>query len=783
MPEQDHSQHHDHSQHSAPEPRRALSADPHDAHAGHGDQVRRPTAAAPGAVHSNHAGHGMQTQPPAARVGHGEHAQHAADAKLEEHKGHNKGHGGGHDHAAMMSDPRMAAAMERDMRNRFFVSFLLTIPVILYSELGETIFGDMPPAPFGLGMEWMGFILATPVVLYGGWVFIMGTYDALRSLRLDMSVLIFTGVGPAYLYSVGVTFTGGGEVFYEAAAMLITFVLFGHWMEMRSRRGTTDALRALLTLVPERALVVRDGQEIEVDTAEVVPGDRIRIRPGQRVPVDGTVLEGRSAIDESLVTGESLPVDRLEGDQVVAGSVNGDGSLLIEAVGTGSETVLGRIIDLVQNAQASKAPAQRIADRAAAVLVVVAVSSGLLTFGLWMLLDGDTTTALRFAIAAVVIACPDALGLATPTAVAVATGLGAQHKILIKDAATLERVSAVNAIVLDKTGTITEGKPQVVELAPARGWEERELLRYAAAIEQSSTHPLAQAVVNATHPRGLHQLPPVENAENVPGYGAKGVVEGKEVLVGSLDLLRREGVEASGVEARANEIASAGRTVVAVAVGGQAAGVIALADVVRESAAGTVRAFKREGIEVALLTGDNEGTGKAVAAQVGIDRVFANVKPADKADYVRRLQTEGKVVAMVGDGVNDAPALAAADVGIAIGAGTDVAIETASVVLMRSDPVDILKAIDLSKATMRKMKQNLFWASIYNLLAIPLAAGIIYNSTGFQIRPEIAALLMSVSSIIVATNAVLLRRQGQHMDAVEHQMEAQAPRRLESVQA
>ncbi|RIL01860.1 ATPase P [bacterium] len=691
--------------------------------------------------------------------------------------------GGGHDHAAMMSDPRMAAAMERDMRNRFLVSFLLTIPVILYSELGETIFGEMPPAPFGLSMEWMGFILATPVVLYGGWVFILGTYYALRSLRLDMSVLIFTGVAAAYLYSVGVTFTGGGEVFYEAAAMLITFVLFGHWMEMRSRRGTTDALRALLTLVPERALVVRDGQDIEVDTAEVVPGDRVRIRPGQRVPVDGMVLEGRSSIDESLVTGESLPVERREGDQVVAGSVNGDGLLLIEAVGTGSETVLGRIIELVQNAQASKAPAQRIADRAAAVLVVVAVSSGLLTFALWMLLDGDTTTALRFAIAAVVIACPDALGLATPTAVAVATGLGAQHKILIKDAATLERVSAVNAIVLDKTGTITEGKPQVVEIAPTSGWSERELLRYAAALEQSSTHPLAQAVVNATHPLGLHELPAFLDAENVPGYGAKGVVEGKRVLVGNLDLLRREGVAVGALGAEADRVASAGRTVVAVAVGGEPAGVIALADVVRASAAGTVRAFQKQGIEVALLTGDNEGTGRAVAAQVGIDRVFANVKPGEKADYVRKLQAEGKVVAMVGDGVNDAPALAAADVGIAIGAGTDVAIETASVVLMRSDPVDILKAIDLSKATMRKMKQNLFWASIYNVLAIPLAAGIIYNSTGFQIRPEIAALLMSVSSIIVATNAVLLRRQGQHMDEVERDVVVQERAHLREANA
>jgi len=708
-----------------------------------------------------------QHAPPAAAPGHGDHAEKDAEQDLDLHKGHGKRHGGGHDHAAMMSDPTMAAAMERDMRNRFLVSLVLTIPVILYSELGQTIFGDMPPAPFGLGMEWMGLILATPVVIYGGWVFLLGTYHALRSLRLDMSVLITTGVAAAYLYSVGVTLTGGGEVFYEAAAMLITFVLFGHWMEMRSRRGTTDALRALLTLVPDKALVVRNGQEVEVDTTSVVPGDRVRVRPGQRTPVDGRIIEGRSAIDESLVTGESLPVERTVGDDVVAGSVNGDGLLLVEAVGTGSETVLGRIIDLVQNAQASKAPAQRIADRAAAVLVVVAVGSGLLTFALWLALDGEVDTALRFAIAAVVIACPDALGLATPTAVAVATGLGARHKILIKDAATLERLSSVNAIVLDKTGTITEGKPEVVEVVPADGRDATELLRFAAALEQSSTHPLAQAVVNAAHRYGIHQLPAFESAENVPGYGAKGVVQGKQVLVGNLDLLARESVATDVLASSAQRVAQAGRTVVTVAIDGGPAGVIALADVVRPSAAGTIRAFQREGIEVSLLTGDNEGTGRAVALQVGIERVFANVKPADKANYVRKLQAEGKVVAMVGDGVNDAPALAAADVGIAIGAGTDVAIETASVVLMRSDPVDILKAIDLSRATMRKMKQNLFWASIYNLAAIPLAAGVLYSSTGFQIRPEIAALLMSVSSIIVATNAILLRRQGDHMEQVE----------------
>ncbi|MBA4181746.1 MAG: copper-translocating P-type ATPase [Anaerolinea sp.] len=690
--------------------------------------------------------------------------QHGGHTGRERHRG-----GGGHDHAAMMADPRMAAAMERDMRDRFLVSFLLTIPVILYSDLGDTIFGRIPPAPFGLSMQWMAFLLSTPVVVYGGWVFLRGTYYALRSLKLDMSVLITTGVAAAYLFSAAMTIGGGHDVFFEAAAMLITFVLFGHWMEMKSRRGTTDALRALLALVPEKAIVVRDGLEVEVDTAEVVSGDTVRVRPGQRVPVDGTITSGQSSLDESLVTGESLPVERREGDEVVAGTVNGEGSLLIRAVGTGSETVLGRIIDLVQNAQASRAPAQRIADRAAAVLVVVAVGSGIITFLAWQTLSSASMiTALTFAISAVVIACPDALGLATPTAVAVGTGLGARHKILIKDAATLEGVSSINAIVLDKTGTITEGKPRVVELVALPGEDRAEVLRLAAGLEASSSHPLALAVVASAHEAGIHDLPPYEEAENVPGFGTVGTVGGRRVAVGNLDLLRREDIDIARIEPEVERAASAGRSIVAVGVDGRAVGLAAIADVIRPSAAPSVAGLRRLGIEVTLLTGDNEGTARAVAAQAGIHRVFANVKPADKANYVRQLQAEGKKVAMVGDGINDAPALAAANIGIAIGAGTDVAIETASVVLMRSDPADILKAIDLSRATVRKMKQNLFWASIYNVLAIPIAGGVLYNATGLELRPEFAALLMSLSSIIVATNAVLLKREHGRLEAIGH---------------
>ena len=723
---------------------------------------------------------------PGAHTAHTAHGDHSPDMTMPgmDHSNHSADQqtmSGGHDHASMMSDPRMAAAMERDMRNRFLISFVLTIPVILYSDLGDAIFGGTPATPFGIGIQWMAFIFATPVVFYGGWVFIQGTFFALRSGKLDMSVLITTGVAAAYLFSAAITVTGGTNVFFEAAGMLITFVLFGHWMEMRSRRGTTDALRALLALVPERAIVIRDGKEVEVDTAEVMSGDTIRVRPGQRVPVDGVVTDGRSAIDESLVTGESLPVEREVGEEVVAGSVNGEGSLLIRAVGTGRETVLGRIIDLVQNAQASKAPAQRLADRAAGVLVIVAIGSGLITFFAWEFFSGvDTITALTFAISAIVIACPDALGLATPTAVAVATGLGARHKILIKDAATLEGISSIDEIVLDKTGTLTEGKPRVVEVVALPGEARNSVLRLAAGLDASSSHPLALAVVASAHEDGVHELPPYEAAENVAGFGAVGTVEGHRVAVGNLDLLRKEGVSIDRLEAEAKRVASAGRSIVAVSIDGRAAGLMAIADVVRPSAIATVAGLKRLGIEVALLTGDNEGTARAVAQQVGIDRVFANVKPGEKANYIRQLQAEGKSVAMVGDGINDAPALATADIGIAIGAGTDVAIETASVVLMRSDPADILKAIALSRATVRKMKQNLFWASIYNVLAIPIAAGALYEAIGLELAPAVSALLMSLSSIIVATNAVMLKREDGKLDAIDRETKQPSPAILPS---
>ncbi len=661
---------------------------------------------------------------------------------------------GGMDHD--MSDPTMAAAMERDMRNRFFVALALTIPVILFS----------PIAVNGLGLELVAsetarnlimLALSAPIVFYAGWVFIGGAYTSLRNRALNMAVLVAVGVLAAWLASVVLTIAGE-ETFFEAAAMLVTFVLFGHWMEMKSRKGTSDSLRALFDVVPPRATVIREGQEIELPTSEIVVGDVLRLKPGDRVPVDGTVKSGSSSIDESLVTGESIPVEKAEGDEVVGGSINRSGTLTFEATKIGADTALGQIIDLVERAQNSKAPGQRLADRAAGVLVVVAISAGLLTFAAWFFLsDEDIIMTLTFAVSAVVIACPDALGLATPTAVAVGTGIGARHGILIKDAATLEGIGALDAVALDKTGTLTVGRPALTDVIANGDLDESELLRLVASAERPSEHPLASAIVEAAESRDL-TLSETTEFDAIAGFGLVATVDGRRVKIGNARLLERDGLALDGLPERAAELAREGKTAMYVAVDGRPAGLVAAADQLRPSAKEAVEGLKELGLEVAMISGDNERTARAVADQIGIDRVFAEVLPEDKADYVQRLQGEGKKVAMVGDGVNDAPALAQSDIGIAIGAGTDVAVETANVVLMRSDPLDIADAMHLSRATITKMKQNLGWASIYNLLAIPIAAGVLFPSSGIMLRPEWAALLMSVSSIIVATNAVLLKR-------------------------
>ena len=712
-------------------------------------------AMAPPQRRMQHLGHGVDTQPISMGTKH-DRMQYEMPATHADHGDHID-----HD----MSDPNMAATMERDMRNKFFVALVLTIPTVLYSPLGMNLLGVRLPT-FGIGENVIMLLLTTPVVFYSGWIFISGAYHSLRRRTLNMSVLIATGVLAAYLFSVLITFLGG-ETFYEAAAMLVTFVLFGHWMEMRSRRGTNDALRALFDLMPPQAAVIRDGEEITIPSSEVRLDDTVILRPGDKVPVDGEVIEGETSIDEALVTGESVPVTKRPGDAVIAGSINRSGSVRFRATAVGADTTLAQIVDLVQQAQNSKAPGQRLADHAAEYLVILAVGSGIVTFLVWYFLGGTAAiTAMTFAISAVVIACPDALGLATPTAVAVGTGIGARHNILIKDAATLENVSRINAIVLDKTGTLTEGEPSLTDVYAVDSRSEEELLRLVAPAEKSSEHPLAEAIVAGARQRGV-EVGDATRFEAIAGHGVRAEVDGDAVLVGNRKLMDESGVDVFGLEEIAAELAQEGKTPMFIAVDGKPSGLVAVADTIKPSARDTLRRLKEMGIEAVMITGDNKRTAEAVARELGIERVFAEVLPADKAQYVQQLQAEDKRVAMVGDGVNDAPALAQADIGIAIGAGTDVAIETAKVVLMKSDPLDVTRAVVLSKATVRKMKQNLLWASVYNVLAIPVAAGVLYPAYGIMLRPEWSALLMSISSIIVAVNAVLLK-------GVEDDLEAPA---------
>ena len=659
-----------------------------------------------------------------------------------------------HDHASAMADPTMAKQMEADMRRRFWIALAFTIPVTV-------IAGHLPGVPTLVHpplANWLGLILSTPVVWWCGWIFLSGSYWALKRRRLDMSVLIATGVLAAWLSSVYLTVIGQPTAFYEAAAMLVTFVLFGHWMEMRSRRGTSDALRALFDLVPPTARVLRNGVEVVMPTAEVLVGDQIRLRPGDKIPVDGELTEGTTDVDEALVTGESQPVRKGPGDGLVGGAINVSGAVTMRATKVGNDTVLAQIAALVAQAQNSKAPRQRLADRAAAVLVVVAVGAGVLTFVGWSVFAGAPfLTSLTFAISAVVIACPDALGLATPTAVAVGTGLGARHNILIKDAATLESVSRIQTVILDKTGTLTEGRPTVTDVVPVAGVTDDDVLRTAAGLSSDSTHPLSLAIVAAAKAHGV-SVTKGDQITNLAGKGLRGMVGDQPVLVGNAALMREAGVEPGVLGDAANRLGTAGRSLVYVAADAKLLGVVGITDAIRPSARQAIVDLKSMGIRPVLLSGDLRATAERVATEVGIEEVYAEVRPEQKADYVKRRQQDGRFTAMVGDGVNDAPALAQADIGIAIGAGTDVAIQAAQVVLMRSDPLDIGRAVRLSKATVRKMKQNLAWASVYNLLAIPVAAGVFYRSLGWSLRPEISALLMSLSSIIVALNAVSLRR-------------------------
>ena len=651
--------------------------------------------------------------------------------------------------------PMAMDAMAEDMRNRFLVAAFLSVPILLWSSLGRQVLHFSVPAPLGMRDDVFQLILSLPVIAYSSRVFFDGAISALRARTLDMNVLVGTAIAAGWTYSVIVTLRGGGDVFYEASTVLSAFVLLGHWLEMRARGGANDAVRALLSLAPPKALVIRDGEQVEVPTSEVQVGDVLLIKPGARVPVDAVVEEGISEVDESVVTGESLPVSKTVGAGLIGGSINKNGTLRARATKVGSDTALAQIVRLVEEAQSSKAPGQRLADRAAFWLVLVALVGGTLTLLVWLLAGRSFSQAILFAITVVVITCPDALGLATPTAITVGTGLGARRGILFKNAAAIEAAARVQVVVMDKTGTLTKGEPEVTELH-AEGLSEKQLLALAAAVERDSEHPLAEAIVRRAQQVGAQELPATA-FENVPGHGAMATVDGHRVAVGNERLMARETISLEGLASKRDEMASAGRSVVVVAVDGRASAVIGISDAPRPTARAAVEALQRMGVDVVMLTGDNRATAERIARELGIREVMAEVLPADKAGKIAELQRAGKKVAMVGDGVNDAPALAQADLGMAIGAGTDVAIETADVVLIRSDPFDVATAITIGRATLRKMRQNLGWAVGYNAITIPIAAGVFEPAFGLVLRPEIAALSMSGSSLLVAVNALLLR--------------------------
>ena len=654
---------------------------------------------------------------------------------------HEMGHGAGMDMQSMVLD----------MRNRFFIALGFTVPIFFLSPMGMDSIKISPP--FGLPLDLVLFVLASGAILYPVWPFLVAAYRALRNGVANMAVLVVLSVGTGYLFSVGSTFIYGGDQFYEAAALLLVFILLGHWLEMRARAGASEAIRALMDLAPPKANVLRDGKEIEVSTAEIISGETVVIRPGNKIPVDGTITEGASLVDESMLTGESMPVDKKIGDAVIGATINKSGTFQYRATKVGADTALAQIVKLVQEAQNSKAPSQLLADRAAQWLVLAAVVTGLLTFAVWYWWIGQTLLfALSLAITVFVIACPDALGLATPMAIMVGTGLGAKNGILFKNASALEAATKLNVIIFDKTGTLTMGKPEVVDLVVASGATEEQLLSAAASVDAGSDHPLAQAIVRRA---ANMNVPKAVAFKNIEGKGAQAEIDGKLALLGNKLLMTENKIDLGELGAKSTELQGAGRTVVHLAVNGKMIGLIAIADAVRPTAVEAIKALRARGVEVAMLTGDNQGTADRIAKSMGIDTVFANVLPGDKASKVKELQAQGKKVGMVGDGVNDAPALTQADVGIAIGAGTDVAMESADIVLMKSDPYDVVGAIELSRATLRKMHQNLYWAVGYNVIAFPLAAGVLYP---FLLSPTFAAIAMSGSSAIVAINALMLKR-------------------------
>jgi P-type Cu+ transporter len=652
------------------------------------------------------------------------------------------------------------AEENRQLRIKFIVGAVLAVPVLLGSM--HELF---PWAPAWLRSPYLLWMLTTPVQFWVGWQFHAAFVKELRHRSASMNALVSIGTNAAYFFSVAVTLwphvfmATGAMPYYEASALLMTFLVLGRWLEARARGGTSEAIRRLIALRPKTARVLRDGQETDMPIAEVAVGDLVRVRPGERVAVDGQVVEGASAVDESMLTGESLPVEKGPGAAVVGGSVNRTGTFTFRATRVGRETVLARIITLVEEAQGSKAPIQRLADRVAAVFVPVVLVIAGITFAVWWAWGPEPAFfyAVANAVGVLVIACPCAMGLATPTAIMVGTGKGAELGVLIKSAEALEQLHKVGTVVFDKTGTLTVGRPVVTDVVPAPGVDADGLLALAAAAEQGSEHPLGEAIVTEAKRRGL-ALPPVSEFQAVPGQGVDALAADGRILLGNARMMTARGIDVGALEPLARQLAQDGKSAVYVAFGGEPQGLVAVADVLKPEARGAVAALKSLGVEVAMLTGDARLTGEAIARQAGLDRVLAEVLPDQKAAEIKRLQSEARLVAMVGDGINDAPALAQADVGIAMGSGTDVAIEAADVTLMRGDLRGVVTAVELSRRTIRIIKENLGWAFGYNIVLIPVAAGLLYPVSGILLSPILAGMAMALSSVSVVANSLRLKR-------------------------
>jgi Cu2+-exporting ATPase len=663
-----------------------------------------------------------------------EHAAHPMAAPKKGQKAHHGRHEG---------------HVTEDFKRRFIISLILTIPILILSPFIQGLLGFELVFP---GSTFILFLLATLVYFYGGYPFLKGFFREVRDNDIGMMTLIAVAISAAYFYSSAVAFGAQGEVFFWELATLIDIMLLGHWIEMRSVLGASRALEELVKIMPSEAHLLKNGQTVDVGVDSLKPGDRVLVKPGEKVPVDGSVIEGETSVNESMLTGESKPVTKRSGDGVIGGSINGEGSLVVEVRKIGAETYLAQVVELVRHAQESKSRTQDLADRAARLLTIVSLSVGAITLLAWLYFSRDSAFAMERAVTVMVISCPHALGLAVPLVVAVSTSLAAKSGLLIRDRQAFERAKDLQAVVFDKTGTLTEGRFGVTDVLSFSGIDENEILRRTASLESISEHPIAAGITNSAREKGI-ELIPVRDFKAIPGKGVEGLVQGKGLLVVSPGYLRENGIDVrdEGVE----KLAQQGKTVVFLLEDGQPVGAIALADIIRKESREAVERLKSMNVKCMMLTGDNRFVAQWVAEELGLDDFFAEVLPHEKAEAIRKVQKEN-VVAMVGDGVNDAPALVQADVGIAIGAGTDVAVESADIVLVRNDPRDVAYIIALSRKTYSKMSQNLMWATGYNAFAIPLAAGVLY-SYGILLSPAVGAILMSASTVIVAVNARLLK--------------------------